>query len=418
MIMNNRRFLLISLILLSILFSPTFSADKYFIPDKVAPIKIVEIEAEAGWEQDAYKLSPDCTKLAVVYGKDLTDMGDITTKYKNYRLVVYDLNDNKKSKCLWESQDRLYIEWSYDNRHVFVQTQLPNKGKAPVGLYRSYYYCKERLEFNKNNPLKIYSVDIQANKITLISPPNENTLTKKIFNDIKHPENVYFFTVKLLEIPENCRRNMAPPEIKHIFYGPKAPWPDDIGVSAKDDPYGYVIKGIYCSNILTGEITDETNLWDLTTTHIEKGFVIDSCFYFLRYNFEWIPKTDFENRDFWIDKWEPGKPEPEIFLKWFLSSSHWFGLGYDFQIWSLSPNGRYLGTFLSDSLYLIDLKDNSLKCIEKSELEINIIAFSDTSEDLYYWTTTENKDINCTDYLYRYHIPSGQKNVILATNEY
>ncbi len=414
--MKSQRIILISLILLSILFSPTFSADKYFIPDKVAPIKIVEIEAEAGWEQDTYKLSPDCTKLAVVYGKDLTDMGDITTKYKNYRLVVYDLTNRNKTKCLWESQDSLSIEWSYDNRHVFVQTQLPNKGKAPVGLYRSYYYCKERLEFNKNNPLKIYSVDIQTNNITLISPPNENTLYKIILNDIKHPENVYFFTVRFLEIPDNCRRNMAPPEIKHIFYGPKAPWPEDIGVSVNDDDYGYVIKGIYRSNILTGEITDETNLWDLTTTHIWKAFVADSCFYFSRNKYE-VPTPDIYNGDFWIEKWKPGKHKPEIILKWFLSYTYWIDENYH-QTWLLSPNGQYLGVSLPKTLYLINLQDNSLKCIEKSDEQINIHIFSDTSEDLYYWTTTENKDINCTDYLHRYHIPSGQKNVILATNDY
>ncbi len=414
--MKNRRILLISLILLSFLTSPTFSADKYYIPDIDASIKMVKIEADTSWEQYEYRLSPDCTKLAVVYGKDLTDIGYTTTKYKNYRLVVYDLTDNNKSKCLWESQDSLYIEWSYDNQHILVQTQLPNKGKTPEGLYRDieYHYWKEKLKYNKNNPLKIYSVDIQTNQIILISPPNENTLFNNIFNDVKHPENIYFFTVKLLEIPDNCRRNMAPPEIKHIFYGPKAPWPEDIG---SDDFYGYDIKGVYCANILTGLINDETNLWNMTTTHIEKGFVVDSCFYFLRYNFEWIPMTGFYNRDFWIEKWEPGKPEPEIFIKWVLSSSTWYGLDYDFQMWSLSPNGRYLGTFLSDSLYLIDLKDNSLKCIEKSENPINIIAFSDTSENLFYWTMTEKEDRTYIHYLNRYNIISGQKKVIMAANE-
>ncbi len=411
--MKYSTILLTSVFLLSFLTSPTFSADKYYIPNIDTSIKMVEIEAEAGWKKDVYKLSPDCTKLAVVYGKNNHD----AYQYKNYRLVVYDLSNNNETKHLWESQDSLYIEWSYDNRHIFVQTQLPNKGKTPEGLYSDieYHYWKERLKFDNNNPLKIYSVDIQTNNITLISPPNENTLYKIILNDIKHPENVYFFTVRFLEIPDNCRRNMAPPEIKHIFYGPKAPWPEDIG---SDDFYGYDIKGVYCANILTGLINDETNLWNMTTTHIEKGFVVDSCFYFLRYNFEWIPKTNTYNRNFWIDKWEPGKPKPKIFLKWVLSSSYWYGLGYDFQMWSLSPNGRYLGTFLSDSLYLIDLKDSSLKCIEKSKHRMNIIAFSDTSEDLFYWTITEKKDGFYNDYLRQYNIPSGQKKVIRVTKDY
>jgi hypothetical protein len=261
----------------------------------------VEIEADAGWKQDAYRLSPDCTKLAVVYGKNKID----DNQYKNYRLVVYDLDDKSKTKRLWESQDSLYIEWAYDNRHLFVQTQLPNKGKKPAGLFSNNetVYWKERLEFNKNNPLKIYSVDVQTNKITLISPPDKNTFYKEIYNDVKHPENVYFFTVKLLEIPENCRRNMAPPEIKHIFYGPKAPWPEDVGVSVNDDDYGYVIKGVYRSNILTGKVTDETNLWDLTTTHVWKAFTADSCFYFIREHYE-VPTPDIYNGDFWIEKME------------------------------------------------------------------------------------------------------------------
>jgi hypothetical protein len=402
----------ISLILLSFLFSHAFSAYRYFVPDKAAPIKIVEIKTNEGWEQDAYRLSPDCTKLAVVYGKGLTHRGYTTTKYKNYRLVIYDLADKSKIKRLWESQDSLYIEWSYDNRHLFVQTQLPNKGETPKKLYFESYYNKERLEFNKNNPLKIYSVDIQTNKITLISPPDKDTLYKGIFNDVKHPENVYFFTVKLLEIPENCRRNMAPPEIKHIFYGPKAPWPEDIG---SDDLYGYNIKGIYRSNILTGKITDETNLWDLTTTHVWKAFVVDSCFYFLRNHYE-VPKPSIYNGDFWIEKWKSSKHTPEIILKWFLSYSIWINEYY--RTWLLSPNGQYLGVSLPKTLYLIDLKDNSLKRIENSEEQINIHVFSDTSEDLYYWTSIENKDFTYTNYLYRYNIISGQKQVILATNDY
>ena len=385
---------------------PLLVIEKNKPPRKILPPK--------GWSLSGYdydwKLSPDGTKLLVTYVEVTTNIHP--DYYRDYCLILYDLIDTTVSRQIWESQDDFHVEWSYDNRHILIQTQIPNGGKKPEALFHELY-CQERLDFDKNNPLKIYLVDIQTNKITLISPANENTFITYILNDVFHPENVYFFTVDFLEIPENCRRNMAPPEIKHIYYGPKAPWPDDIGVSGNDDPYGYVIKGLYRSNILTGQITDETDLWGFMTTHFKKAFVADSCFYILQENNKEIPRNyGIYKRNFWIEKWEQNKSTPEMFLKWNQKSE--IGLHESTNKWLVSPNGRWSGLPLGDSIYLLDHKNKSVRCILKRTIwdMSDIHAFSGKSKHLYYWTKLRKRRDTYNYYLHKYNILLDQHKVV------
>lgn len=381
---------------------PLIVIEKNKPPRKILPPK--------GWSLSGYDydwaLSPDGTKLLVTYVKGPTNIHP--DFYRDYCLILYDLIDTTVSRQIWESQDDFHVEWAYDNRHILIQTQIPNGGKKPEALFHELY-CQERLDFDKNNPLKIYSVDIQTHKITLISPANENTFITYILNDVFHPENVYFFTVDFLEIPENCRRNMAPPEIKHIYYGPKAPWPDDIGVSGNDDPYGYVIKGLYRSDILTGQITEETDLWGFMTTHFEKAFVVDSCFYILQENNKEIPRNNgIYKRNFWIEKWEQNKSTPEIFLKWNQKS---FIHSLETSPWLISPSGKYIGISLGDRLYLINRENKTIKTIKVSNLFVNIYTFSSDSKRLYYWTTVFKKKI-INYQLNEYNIPFNTHKVV------
>jgi hypothetical protein len=364
-----------------------------------------------GWSLSGYdydwKLSPDGTKLLVTY------VGGTTTihpdYYRNYSLFLYDLIDTTSSRQIWESQDDFHVEWAYDNQHILIQTQLPNGGIKPEALFHRLY-CQEKLDFDKNNPLKIYSLDIQTNKTILISPQDKDTLYSYIFNDIKHPENVYFFTVDFLEIPENCRRNMAPPEIKHIYYGPKPPWAQDICVGKNDDQYGYVIKGIYCSNILTGQITDETNLWGFMTTHFDKAFVADSCFYILQEDDKEIPRSGgIYDRYFRINKWEQNQSVPEMFLKWKQRSCI---NGTDPDPWILSLNGQYIGISQGDLLYLINTRSKSARFIRKNDCGISTYAFSGDSNNLFYWTKSFRGKGTYYYYLHRYNIPSDTHKVI------
>ncbi len=377
--------------------------------EKNKPIR--KILPPDGWSLSGYDydwaLSPDRTKLLVTYVKGTTNIHP--DFYRDYCLILYDLIDTTVSRQIWESQDDFHVEWSYDNRHILIQTQLPNGGKKPEALFHELY-CQERVDFDKNNTLRIYLLDIQTNETILISPTDKDTLYSYIFNDIKHPENVYFFTVDFLEIPENCRRYMAPPEIKHIYYGPKAPWPEDIGVSAKDDPYGYVIKGIYRSNILTGQITDETDLWGFMTTHFRKAFVVNSCFYILQEDDIEIPRSGgLYDRYFRINKWEQNKTVPEMFLKW-EQRSHFNNS--DNAPWTLSSNGQYIGISQGDLLYIINTRNKSVRCIRKNDWAISTYAFSGDSNNLFYWTKSYRGKGTYYYYLHKYNIPHETHRIV------